>query len=142
DKQALRIGGENAGNQFRQTENERPRVMGNPDAGIVLVSAENGAVRSSPKGVYVYDDDGTHEVDLSVNNKGVGSRQGELVEFHRAIQEGKAPFHDGLWGMATLEVALAIMESAKERKEIMLSHQVPVPADYDKELIVPYIENE
>jgi phthalate 4,5-cis-dihydrodiol dehydrogenase len=142
DKQALRIGGENAGNQFRPNESDRPRVMGNPDAGIVMVSAENGAVRSSPKGVYVYDDDGTHEVDLSINNKGVGSRQGELVEFSKAVQEGKAPFHDGLWGMATLEVALAIMASARERKEIMLSHQVPVPADYDRELIVPYIDNE
>jgi hypothetical protein len=29
--------------------------------------------------------------------------------------------------MATLEVCLAIMQSAKERREIMLSHQVPAP---------------
>lgn len=31
------------------------------------------------------------------------------------------------WGMATLEVCLALMQSAKERKEILLSHQVPAP---------------
>ena len=79
-------------------------------------------------------------MDLSVNNRGVGGRRGELVEFHQAVEEGKPPFHDGRWGMATLEVALAIMQSAKERKEIMLSHQVAVPASYDTDLIVPYLD--
>jgi phthalate 4,5-cis-dihydrodiol dehydrogenase len=141
DKQALRIGGENAGNQFARPDREAqaPRFMGNPDAGVVLVSADRGALRSSPHGVYVYDEDGQHDVDLSANNTGMGARRGELVEFHKAISEGKAPFHDGRWGMATLEVALAIMESARERKEIMLSHQVAVPSGYDAELIVPYL---
>jgi phthalate 4,5-cis-dihydrodiol dehydrogenase len=144
DKQALRIGGENAGNRFDQQNGSAraQRVMGNPDAGIVLVSAERGALRSSPHGVYVYDEDGQHDVDLSGNNRGVGGRQGELVEFHKAISEGKPPFHDGRWGMATLEVSLAIMQSAKERKEIMLSHQVAVPDSYDADLIVPYLEEE
>jgi phthalate 4,5-cis-dihydrodiol dehydrogenase len=145
DKQALRIGGENAGNQFERpgrTAPAAPRFMGNPDAGIIMVSAERGALRASPHGVYVYDEDGQHDVDLSVNSTGVGGRQGELVEFRKAIMEGKQSFHDGRWGMATLEVALAIMQSAKERREIMLSHQVAVPDSYDSELIVPYLENE
>ncbi len=144
DKQALRIGGENAGNRGFEEQNGNARAarfMGNPDAGIVLVSAEKGAMRASPHGVYVYDEDGQHDVDLSVNNKpGQAGRQGELVEFKKAVDEGKQPFHDGRWGMATLEVALAIMESALERKEIMLSHQVAVPDSYDTELIVPYLE--
>jgi phthalate 4,5-cis-dihydrodiol dehydrogenase len=143
DKQALRIGGENAGNQFteRDAGASRPRVQGNPDAGIIIVSAERGAMRASPHGVFVYDEDGQHDIDLSVNNSpGLGGRQGELVEFSRAIWEGKAPFHDGRWGMATLEVALAIMKSAQERKEIMLSHQIAVPDSYDEDLIVPYLD--
>ena len=33
--------------------------------------------------------------------------------------------HDARWGMATLEVVLAFMQSSKERREIMLSHQCP-----------------
>lgn len=144
DKQALRIGGENAGNQFRERDAgaRGPRLMGNPDAGMILVSLERGAMRAGQHGVYVYDEDGQHDVDLSANNTGGGGRQGELVEFRKAIVEGKAPFHDGRWGMATLEVALAIMQSAQERREIMLSHQVAVPDSYDAELIVPYLENE
>jgi len=36
--------------------------------------------------------------------------------------------------MATLEVCLAIMESARERKEILLTHQVPVREDSDADL--------
>jgi phthalate 4,5-cis-dihydrodiol dehydrogenase len=34
--------------------------------------------------------------------------------------------HDGRWGKATLEVALAIQASAREGREIMLKHQVAV----------------
>jgi phthalate 4,5-cis-dihydrodiol dehydrogenase len=47
---------------------------------------------------------------------------------------GKPLFHDGRWGMATLEVRLAMMQSARERKEIMLTHQVAVPPDHDADL--------
>ena len=36
--------------------------------------------------------------------------------------------------MATLEVGLAIMESARQRKEIYLSHQVPVHPEYNSDL--------
>jgi hypothetical protein len=36
-------------------------------------------------------------------------------------------FHGGCWGAATLEVWLPMFESAKERKEMLLSHQVPKP---------------
>jgi hypothetical protein len=39
--------------------------------------------------------------------------------------------------MATLEVCLAIMESARERKEIMLKHQVAMPAGYDADMPMP-----
>jgi hypothetical protein len=36
--------------------------------------------------------------------------------------------------MGTLEVCLAIMQSARERKEIQLTHQVAVRDDYDEGL--------
>jgi phthalate 4,5-cis-dihydrodiol dehydrogenase len=43
-----------------------------------------------------------------------------------AVLEGKKPVHDGRWGKATLEVALAIQQSARERREVTLAHQVAV----------------
>ena len=41
--------------------------------------------------------------------------------------------------MATLEVCLAMMQSAKERREIMLTHQKPMHPDYDAELEAPEV---
>jgi hypothetical protein len=37
---------------------------------------------------------------------------------------GRPVFHDGRWGEATLEVCLGILQSAAERREISMSHQV------------------
>ena len=39
--------------------------------------------------------------------------------------------------MATLETVLAMIESAKDRREVMLSHQIAVPDSYDADLVVP-----
>jgi phthalate 4,5-cis-dihydrodiol dehydrogenase len=61
------------------------------------------------------------------------------VEIYEAVVNNRPLFHDGRWGMATLEVCLAMMQSAKERKEIMLTHQRPVTPEYDAHLPqVPY----
>ena len=62
----------------------------------------------------------------------------EAAELRRALR-GEPYFRDGRWGMATLEVCLAMMESGKQRKEIMLQHQVPVPAGYDADMPVPQV---
>ena len=50
-----------------------------------------------------------------------------VAEAYNGIVLGKPIFHDGRWGMATLEVQLGLMRSARERREVLLSHQVPVP---------------
>ena len=43
------------------------------------------------------------------------------------IAAGTPVIHDGRWGLATQEVAVAILESARTRKEVFLRHQVPLP---------------
>ena len=85
------------------------------------------------------DNDGVHEVDLK-GNMSAGMRQAELEEFYEAVVEGKPLFHDGAWGLATLEAGLAVTDSGRERREIMMKHQVAVPADYDAEFPVPYLD--
>jgi predicted dehydrogenase len=52
-----------------------------------------------------------------------------LQELYDAVTQDRPVYHDGRWGMATLEVCLAIMQSARERREIMLSHQSPIPEE-------------
>lgn len=140
DKQAMRIGGEANERTFGIRTERRPWTP--QDLGIVIVNTEHGAIRHSPYGVYVYDDDGCHDVELNVGpaTAGVAGRRGELEEFHEGIVSGKPLFHDGRWGAATLEVALAIMQSAREHKDVTLSRQVAVPDWYDEDLQVPYLD--
>ena len=88
--------------------------------GITVASFEHGDIRQSPNGVYVYGDDGRHEVPVE-GGRGTGTL--EMQELHDSLTEGKPIVHDGRWGMATLEVGMAMVQSARERREIMLAHQ-------------------
>jgi phthalate 4,5-cis-dihydrodiol dehydrogenase len=138
DKQDLRIGGHAEEEVFRRNV---PQPWVPEDLGLVIVSCERGDIRHSKEGLYVYDDDGLHDIDLSPGRMmGVGQRRAELEELYGSIANNTPLYHDGPWGMATLEVCLAIMESAKERREVQLTHQVAVPEHYDADLPVPYLD--
>ena len=63
----------------------------------------------------------------SFSTKGARGREAEVEELYNAVVHNRPVFHDGRWGAATLEVCLAMLESAEKRKEIFLSHQVPSP---------------
>lgn len=91
------------------------------DPGLFVLSCERGDIRQGPKGLLVYDDEGTREVPISS-----GGEHSEIDEMYQAITQNRPVYRDGRWGMATLEVCLAIMQSAKERREIQLTHQVPL----------------
>jgi len=118
-KNTFRFGGE------RETQEsaapERPQSTGfQPDLGIVIASCERGDVRQAPHGLWLYDDDGQREVPV----EGIhDERMAELDEMYQAITTGRKVRHDGRWGTATLEVVLAIRQSALEHREIMMSHQ-------------------
>jgi len=100
--------------------------------GVFVVSLQEGDVRMSPQGLYVYDNEGVHEVELS---RGSGSGMmpflaSEPLELYNAVRFGKPLLHDARWGMATAEVQWAMIESGRQRKEITLQHQVAVPAGF------------
>lgn len=136
EKQTMRLGGEDQGKVF--TEWFGSRTWSPVDLGLVLVSCERGDIRHSKNGLYIYDNDGVHEVDLRADLS-AGQRRAELDEFYAAAVLGKRLFHNGAWGLATLEAGLAITESGRGRREIMLKHQVAVPPDYDSDLPVSYL---
>lgn len=92
-----------------------------PFFGFTLVSCERGAIRQSRHGLLVYGENGVEEISLEAEMRG---RAAELMALYDGVVHGKAIFHDGRWGKATLEVCLAIIDSAREGKEIMLRHQV------------------
>ena len=95
-----------------------------PHFGLTIVSCEHGDIRQSPHGLWVYGDDATWEVPIAANP---GSRTQDLDEMYQAVLDDHPVWHDGRWGTATMEVVLAIMQSARERREIPMSHQVPSP---------------
>lgn len=131
DKQDRRIGGRLEQVVFRRSEPE-PWVP--EDLGMTIVTCERGDIRHSKYGIFIHDDEGVHDIDLGLGTKELGpsQRREELEEFYEAVVLGRPLYHDGGWGVATLEVCLAIMQSARERREIMLSHQVALSPAYDQ----------
>ncbi|HWO42544.1 MAG TPA: Gfo/Idh/MocA family oxidoreductase [Candidatus Eisenbacteria bacterium] len=123
-KDAMRIGGASERAIFGDRARPRPWVPN--DLGMLIVSCERGDMRQSEFGLYVYSDEGTKDVPLVDAGP---SRRGELEELYNAVALGRPVRHTGRWGMATLEVCLAIMQSAREKRELLLSHQVPAPEE-------------
>ncbi len=124
DKDAMRIGGARE-REVRNRSQAKPWLPN--DLGILIASCERGDIRQSRFGLYVHTDEGTQDMALAGS---LGpSRRGELIELYDAVCLNKPVRHSGPWGMATLEVCLALMQSAKERREIILSHQVRAPEE-------------
>jgi phthalate 4,5-cis-dihydrodiol dehydrogenase len=98
-----------------------------PHFGVTIVSCVQGDMRPSRDGVLIYDRNGTREVHIP-HGSGMPGRREVLNELRAAIRDGIRPVHDGRWGKATVEVALAILRSSRQGREIALEHQVAVPA--------------
>ncbi|HEV8015649.1 MAG TPA: Gfo/Idh/MocA family oxidoreductase [Stellaceae bacterium] len=120
-KESGRYGGATAGQLFNaHAGRARPHQ---PFFGLVVVSCEDAAIRQSADGLYLYDKNGRQEVAVPRKE---GGRLAELMEMHEALSGGRKPFHDGRWGLATLEVCFAILESAKTGREIAMTRQVAI----------------
>jgi phthalate 4,5-cis-dihydrodiol dehydrogenase len=96
-----------------------------PHFGLTIVTCAGGEMRASKDGVLVYGRDGLREVPLA-RGAGMPGRQEVLDDMRAAISGARRPVHDGRWGKATVEVALAILRSSREGREIALEHQVAV----------------
>lgn len=99
-----------------------------PHFGITIATCEKAELRATADGLMQYDQFGAHKIKIERGPSIPGRRQ-VLDEMGRALRLGMRSIHDGHWGKATLEVALAIRESAAERREIALKHQVEVPLE-------------
>jgi phthalate 4,5-cis-dihydrodiol dehydrogenase len=54
-------------------------------------------------------------------------RAAVIDELYGAVAEGRAPLHGGEWAMATLEVCLALLRSARSQTEVALTSQTGWP---------------
>jgi phthalate 4,5-cis-dihydrodiol dehydrogenase len=96
-----------------------------PHFGLTIATCARGELRCSADGVLLYGEDGRRDIPLLDGGRFSG-RGNVLDDLAAAIRTGTKPVHDGRWGKATLEVALAIQNSAREGREVALKHQVGV----------------
>jgi len=97
-----------------------------PHFGITIATCAEGDMRATGDGVAIYGRDGMRQIPIPRGDSMPGRRE-VLDDMRVAIRAGRAPVHDGRWGKATVEVALAILRSSREGREISLQHQVAVP---------------
>ena len=88
----------------------------------MVVTCARGEMRASADGLYIYDENGRREAALP-KSAAMAGRSEVLDDMIAAIRTGPTPLHDGSWGKANVEISLAILQSARERREIMLGHQ-------------------
>ena len=119
-KETMRFGGAREGELSHVWGGERKQ----PFFGLTVVSCERGDLRQTPDGLRVYGETEQREIPLPGGSRG---REAEIEELYNAVVHDRPVFHDGRWGAATLEVCLAMLESAEKRQEIFLSRQVPSP---------------
>lgn len=98
--------------------------IGHNHFGFVLASCEQADLRPTPDGIGVYGHTEKRVVPLVKPNI---PRREVIDEWVSAIREGKTPIHSGAWGLATMEVCFAMLESARTGRTLMLSHQCAVP---------------
>jgi phthalate 4,5-cis-dihydrodiol dehydrogenase len=89
--------------------------------GLVVVSCERADLRPLPQGVMVYGDEARHIKEIPPPKI---PRKEVVDELYGAAMSGTPPLHSGEWGLATLEICLAILEAAKTGREIELRWQV------------------
>ncbi len=108
--QALAYGG-------RVLPNEQPHL---PHFGLIVVTCEKGDMRLSPGGIIIHGLTGTREVAVT---PGVGRPgQGDALDaLWRAIRDGQPSIHDARWGRDTIAVILAVLQSSRGRREVVLS---------------------
>jgi phthalate 4,5-cis-dihydrodiol dehydrogenase len=90
--------------------------------GSIIVSCARADLRPMPDGVTIYQN-GISRLD-PLPPPAV-PRAEVIDELYAAVVDNKPPLHDGVWAMATLEVCLAMLQSAREGRDIALTHQVP-----------------
>ena len=85
--------------------------------GTIIVSCERADLRPMPDGVMIYQSGAARLDPLPPPSV---PRAEVIDELYAAIVDGKPPLHDGSWGMATLEVCLAMLRSSREGCDIEL----------------------
>jgi len=108
--------GPSAGDAFKAT-----RGLHHNHFGLVVVSCEGADLRPMPDRIVIYAND---ERSVEALNLPDIPRAEVADELYAAAVLGEPPLHSGAWGLATLEICLAILKSASTGGEIRLHRQI------------------
>jgi phthalate 4,5-cis-dihydrodiol dehydrogenase len=114
DEAAFKQSRSYGGDDFREQD---PEPRAHQSFGTVIVSCERADLRPLPTGVMIYRK-GESRLDPLPTPK--IPRAEVIDELYDAVVNGIAPKHSGEWAMATLEVCLAMLQSSRESREVML----------------------
>ncbi|SMF75512.1 4,5-dihydroxyphthalate dehydrogenase [Tistlia consotensis] len=103
-------------------DREPPLPAAHEHFGFLLASCEKADLRPLPDRLLVYGDEAIEERPIPAPEV---PRREVMDELWAAVVEDRAPLHSGAWGLASLEVCHGILRSAAERREIMMTLQVP-----------------
>jgi phthalate 4,5-cis-dihydrodiol dehydrogenase len=92
-----------------------------PTDELTLVSGEHGVLVASASGLQRCIDGSVESVPVPI---GAGRAAG-FIELRDALREGRSGFPDGRWAKTTLEVCLAILESARTGTEVPMTSDRP-----------------
>lgn len=109
-------------------EYELKRTVGHPKAsellkdlyGFSFAMCEDGDVRTAPgRAAWIYGRSGRRTVTVD------GPAGTDLIidELYQAVTTGRPPTHDGAWGLACLELCMAVRRSSESGEFIALEHQ-------------------
>jgi phthalate 4,5-cis-dihydrodiol dehydrogenase len=108
------------GAAYRQSQGDAPW---HEHFGLLVVSCEHGDLRPTPQGVAIYADKTRSFEALEPPHV---PRTEVIDELHAAVVAGRPPLHGARWGLATLEVCAALLQSAREGRDVALHEQVGV----------------
>jgi phthalate 4,5-cis-dihydrodiol dehydrogenase len=97
--------------------------MHNPHFGVLIASCEGADLRPSADGVLIYEESGAREIEIPPA-RAYPNKDAVADEFADAILRGVAPLHDGMWGTSTMSAVVGLIESSRERREIVLANEV------------------
>jgi phthalate 4,5-cis-dihydrodiol dehydrogenase len=96
-----------------------------PHFGLMIVTCAKGEMRGSADGLLVFDQNGKREIALP-KSAAMPGRSEVLDDLIAAIRSGRAPVQNGRWAKANVEASLALLRSARERREIVLECQIGI----------------
>ena len=94
--------------------------MHEPHFGFLLASCEGADLRPAPDGVRIYSDEGVREVPAPPARI-YPNKDAVIDELYAAAVLNQPAVHDGTWGTRTMKAAFALLESARDGREVLVA---------------------